>query len=213
MRHIDDITGKIFGDLTVICLSPDRKYNRVTWNCLCKCGKSVHVTRSNMIMGLVRSCGCLRRKLSSERRINKKFPRGGLLMSSTPEYKCWAGIIKRCYNKMDASYSRYGAKGISVCNRWKSSFVNFYEDMGPKPSPKHTIDRIKNDKGYSPSNCRWATGREQMLNRGGMHPITFNGVTKKRIEWAEDLGITSYTLRLRLLKWPFEKAMTTRNLR
>lgn len=89
-------------------------------------------------------------------------------MSTSPEYNIWRHIIRRCYSPTATAYPRYGAKGVRVCDKWRAGFVNFYNDMGPRPSPKHSIDRIENSKGYEPGNCRWATRKEQSINRSNV---------------------------------------------
>lgn len=85
--------------------------------------------------------------------------------SHTPEYNSWHSMIQRCGNKNDNAYSEYGARGIRVCDRWRNSFTAFYEDMGDRPSPTHSIERLNNDGNYEPGNCKWATKTEQILNR------------------------------------------------
>ena len=93
------------------------------------------------------------------------------------ECETWYGIKKRCYSKTDQAWQNYGGRGIKVCQRWLDSFALFIQDMGPKPSGKHTIERINNDGDYCPENCRWATRKEQGYNKRTTRKITYQGVT------------------------------------
>jgi hypothetical protein len=112
-------------------------------------------------------------------------------MSRTSTYEIWAGMIARCHRVNDSEhYARYGARGITVCDRWRYSFENFLADMGVRPDGL-SIERVDNDKGYSPENCVWATKVEQQRNRRSCRDISVNGVTKKVHKWAEETGMTS----------------------
>lgn len=116
----------------------------------CECGNDKVATAINVRANRVKSCGCLSKK-------HGKF--------GTKIYRVWTGMKSRCYYEKDENYINYGARGIKVCERWKNSFINFYKDMGDKPSSKHQLDRIDNDGDYEPSNCRWVTPSENCLNR------------------------------------------------
>jgi hypothetical protein len=130
-------------------------------------------------------------------------------MTGSPEHKIWMGIKCRCKCPSATGYSRYGGREIAVCDSWRNSFEAFYRDMGPRPTPKHTVERIDNDKGYSKDNCCWATRTEQMRNMSRNHLITFNGRTQCLQEWADELGMNKATLRKRLRRgWPIERAFT-----
>lgn len=127
----------------------------------------------------------------------------------TSEYKIWERMLHRCKNPNNERYARYGGRGIKVCERWQESFANFLADMGPRPSPKHTVDRIDNDGHYEPSNCRWATQMEQTRNSSRTKDLTLNGETMCMTAWAQRLGITQHTLNGRLKRgWPLSAALT-----
>ncbi len=131
--------------------------------------------------------------------------RGGL----TPEYRSWKRIIVRCENKNTKDFPDYGGRGIKVCDRWRHSFENFLADMGLKPSPRHSIDRIDNNGHYQPDNCRWATPKEQSRNARRNHLVTFQGQTLCVSELAEKTGIRYHTLRSRIrLGWTVERAIS-----
>lgn len=130
------------------------------------------------------------------------------VLSRSKIYKCWQGIRQRCNNPKSDRFKDYGAKGISVCDRWRV-FVNFLEDMGQPPTPSHTIDRIDGTKGYFKENCKWSTPREQSANLKSNRLLTFNGETFNVREWARQTGIDRSTINGRLRAgWPVEKTLT-----
>ena len=116
----------------------------------------------------------------------------------TPEYAAWRSMKRRCYAPNCSQYHNYGGRGIEVCPEWKDSFIQFREDMGLKPSPKHSLDRIDTDGNYSPDNCRWATAQEQMANVRYNRKLTFQGRTLCLAEWSREVGIKDATIRKRL---------------
>jgi hypothetical protein len=156
-----------FNRLTVVREVGLNKYKRRLWECLCECGGTVVLQSSPLFKGLTRSCGCLRREQLAARQTTHG-------KTQTSEYRTHHHMIDRCYNPNDNHYYCYGARGIRVCDRWLESFENFYEDMGPKPSPEYSIDRIDNDGNYEPSNCQWLTlsenTRKRNLGRFAMSP-------------------------------------------
>jgi hypothetical protein len=127
-----------------------------------------------------------------------------------PLYSIWCGMKNRCYNRNEPTYPYYGGRGITVCEDWRLSFAFFWADMGPRPSPRHSLDRIDNDGPYSPDNCRWATRSEQSGNRRNNITLTHNGETTFAKEWARRVGLSYETLLHRLDRgWSAERALTT----
>lgn len=196
-----DLTGRRFGRLTVVRLAGKARAGYV-WNCLCDCGREVDTLRACLTYGSTQSCGC--RHTDAVRLRHTKH--GG---SSKPEYVIWENMISRCCHQRSSAFKHYGGRGISVCDRWRN-FGNFYSDMGPRPSPKHSIERRNNNGNYEPENCYWATRKEQMRNTRVNHLVTFNGETLCISEWTEKLGLSINLLLHRLKRgWSAEKALTT----
>jgi len=153
-----DYTGKKYWRLAGVKYSYSTKDGQAVWQWQCDCGRYCYVRAKDVRRGVTQSCGCLKRETSAER-----YRKDGPLNGDNPAYLCWKMMQQRCSNPNEKSYARYGGKGIKVCDRWKS-FCSFLKDMGPRPSPEHTIDRFPNREGnYEPTNCRWATHKEQSL--------------------------------------------------
>lgn len=200
--RVKDITGQRFNRLLVLGYVGTNPHGHATWLCLCDCGQYSVVARSGLIHGTTRSCGCLQREWAT----TDKLTHG---MTLTPEYRCWRAIINRCENPKSAQYKDYGGRGIAVCERWRHSFENFLADMGAKPGPKYSIERLGNDLGYSPDNCRWATATEQMNNMSRNRYLDFRGERLTVSQWAKRIGIRAMNLYDRLHKgWSVERALT-----
>ncbi len=129
--------------------------------------------------------------------------------TGTPEYRAWSGLRGRCCCPSNRAFPNYGGRGIKVCERWLHSFENFLADLGPKPTPLHSIDRIDNDGNYEPGNVRWATRTQQQRNTRMCRIVEFNGVRQTAAEWAEQLGIRRHSFIRRLNTMTVEKAITT----
>ena len=131
----------------------------------------------------------------------------------TKEYRAWCHMKGRCYDLNDSFYHRYGGRGIVVCDRWKSNFDNFLNDVGPAPDSTYCLDRINNNGNYEPNNVRWATQKQQANNRGGnrLKMITFEGKTQNLSDWSKETGLHICTIQTRIkLKWPIEKVLSPR---
>lgn len=198
-----DISGATFGRLTAIRPNgfdeqPSRRH--ITWLCQCSCGSQITVRLNGLRSGGTKSCGCINK--SGEHRATHR-------MISTPEYKTWARMKDRCYNKNSADYPLYGARGISVSADWRSSFESFYRDIGPRPNNKASLDRIDSNGNYEKGNCRWADDYTQSRNKRNNVNLQLNGESMCLTDWAKRLGISPSTLSERISKWTLEKALTT----
>lgn len=198
-----DLTGEVFGRYTVLGpaephITPNGAKAKM-WHCRCACGTEKDVYESNLLHSKNQSCGCYT--------LDRLTKHG---MTGTKLYGVWQGMIRRCTYKKHIDYEWYQSKGISVCDEWGKNFLNFYDwSMTHGYEEGLTLDRIDNNKGYCPENCRWVTPKEQANNRSTNINITYNGETKTLKQWAEFLGINYSCLygRVRVRGIPFEEAI------
>lgn len=187
-----NILGAKYGNWTVTEYAGKTKNGTTKWLCYCGlCGEFGIVNASSLNRGRSSSCGCERTK-----DFVKRSTKHGMFGSS--EYSIWNGMIGRCYRKSTSSYPRYGGRGITVCDRWLESFENFYSDMGPRPSKDHSIERTDNDGNYDPSNCVWATQKQQVSTKSTTRKFDIDGDFLTIKEIAEKTGIEYKTLRSRI---------------
>jgi hypothetical protein len=194
MPKLIDITGQRFSRWVAL-----RHVRSSRWWAKCDCGVEREVCGSALRKGRTSSCGCLVNRSPHITPLRR-----------TPEYACWKSLRHRCERSSHFSYADYGGRGIKVCERWRDSYENFIADMGPRPSPQHSLDRIDVNGNYEPSNCRWATSLEQMNNRRDTIRVSFAGKTQSLSAWATELGFSKHTLADRYYRgWSPEKILTT----
>lgn len=181
--------------------SQNRNVNRT--ECICDCGKMLIVNPYSLLNGDSQSCGCMRGAL-----ITSANTQHG--ESRTPEYKSWSGMLNRCYREDHDSYPYYGGRGITVCSRWRRSVNAFVKDMGRRPTPRHSIDRINSNGNYEPGNCRWATSSEQQNNRRDTRFVEFEGKRISVTHLAAKKGIDRDVLSTRIFQsgWSLQEALT-----
>jgi hypothetical protein len=182
-HRFQDLTGRKFAHCEVVGLAGFLK-QYPAWLCKCDCG-NLFLVRANVLKQKEGGCGC-------------RITTHGL--SGTYWVTTYSGMIRRCYNPNDAGYDNYGGRGIKVCRRWLESIEAFAADMGPRPSDKHSIDRIDNEGDYEKANCRWATQQQQCMNRRGLRWIEHDGERLTISDWARRLDITRERLRQRVDK-------------
>lgn len=200
-----DLTGLTFGRLTVLGYSHIDTRGYVCWNCSCECGNTVVVRGKHLTSGTTKSCGCLRSE-----RIRASLQKHGLC--DTRLHRIWRRMKERCFNPAHSSFHCYGGRGITVCEEWCRDFTTFYHwAMANGYRDDLTIDRIDVNGNYEPTNCRWATQREQSNNRRTNLFLTYNGKTQTLAEWCRETGLGRSTIyrRLYTLGWSIEKALTT----
>jgi len=200
MGKFIDLTGKVFGRLTVIRKSSSSIYRKTIWQCKCECGKYADVVGESLKQGHTKSCGCLAR----EALVKRNTIHGNATRShKSRTYETWRGMIARCEDPLNKRYNNYHSKGITVCEEWHN-FNVFLESMGERPEGL-TLDRKDNSKGYYKDNCRWATVYEQANNRSNNNLQTYNGITMTMMQWSKYLAIDRSTIARRMKDgWSFE---------
>lgn len=201
-----------FKRLTPKSRGPNTPEGSARWWCDCDCGNPNQTLVLGFCLrnGNTRSCGCLHID-AAERRVIHGHARNGTSHTSS-EYVSWQEMKRRCLKLNCPGYERYGGAGITVCERWlgANGFINFIADMGLKPTPRHTIDRIDSKGNYEPSNCRWATHKEQHRNTSFNVNITIDGVTKCLWDWSVFTGVKFTTISGRLkIGWDVRTAIFT----
>lgn len=205
-----DLTGKRFGRLVVVRKTEIRENESIVWECKCDCGNTTLVSGRYLGKGSKKSCGCIMKEKMH-------------FACSLPIHKCWGQMMTRCYNKKWEGYENYAGRGITVCDEWIGSnpkgFANFYDwamangysdEKLPNGRRKYTLDRIDNDKGYSPENCRFVTEKEQQENKRNRIYVVYNGENMLATKVAEINGIDKRAFSSRIAKgWEVDRAINT----
>lgn len=211
-----DLTGRRFARFEVIYYAG---YSRGTslWVCRCDCGTMRSVRVSKLTSGHSKSCGCLKIETTIKRSTKHGLARRGHVV---PEMGVWEKMRDRCYNPKSIGYHDYGGRGITICDRWRfgengmTGFACFYDDMWPRPTSDYQIERIKNDIGYNPQNCKWATRAEQCRNRRSNVNIIIDGATRCMTDWCQLNGVHRSTAMKRIRRGiPPHLAVTAVNAR
>lgn len=210
MAPLVNLAGQRIGRLLVVARSGDGM--PVRWSCRCDCGREKIVRAFCLRQGFTKSCGCLNREMAAER---GRFQHRTHGMHKSIEHASWSGMLARCRAPTNKDFKNYGGRGVTVCERWLK-FEHFFADLGPRPTPQHSLDRIDVNGHYDPSNCRWATRSQQQRNkrpntvvRRGNHLLTYKGKTQSIAGWAEEMCLTWAAIDARIRAgWPVESALT-----
>lgn len=192
-----DLTGQRFGQLVVAAEAGVDKHHDVLWRCKCDCGTEIVIAGRWLREGKKASCGCTKAEL---RRYNTR----------SRLHRIWQGVKSRCDNPHTASYRKYGAKGITICNEWKDDYAAFKTwALSNGYADNLTIDRIDSEGNYEPSNCRWVGYNVQNNNRSSVPLLYYDGQAHTAAEWAGIVGVKYNTLKSRLKNgWPLERALS-----
>ncbi|HXJ43182.1 MAG TPA: hypothetical protein VNH18_28135 [Bryobacteraceae bacterium] len=201
-KEASDLSGQKFHRYTVI-KRVRHSERKVFYLCRCDCGTERIVQKGNLVNGNSRSCGCLKREESIARFTTHHA-------TGTPEHMAWLRMRQRCINPKTPDYPNYGGRGIT-CDPAFDDFAVFLKEIGLRPSPIHSLNRINNERGYEPGNVEWSTKIEQMNNTRRNIKFTYGGETLPLSTWARRMGLKRSTLsqRIYVLKWDLERALTT----
>lgn len=201
MRRIDR-SGHRYGRLVVIDPAGTQGNGQTRWNCRCDCGNATIAIGSNLASGNTSSCGCLGDE--------SRHSHGTHHLSGTKLCRTWREMKRRCEDADNHAFASYGGRGVTICERWSRSVIDFATDVGEPPSPAHTLDRRDNDGPYSPENCFWATPTEQANNKRTNHRLTHDGETLTVAQWARRARLPYRTLYSRILRgWSVADAIET----
>lgn len=203
MTKFRDLSGLTFGRLYVSSRHiENNKHGKAMFNCVCSCGSAVTASGTDISTGNTRSCGCLK-----DEKAKARMTRHGNRYH--PMWMRYKAMLDRCYKESNDQYRNYGARGITVCERWVNSFDDYVNDLGFPPSENHTIDRVDNNLGYSPENCRWATKKDQSVNRRVTKIVTVGGVSMSLADWSKSLGLKKSAVYGRIRNgWDVVRAVT-----
>lgn len=194
------MVGKKFGELTVVKLVGTGERGYLRWECRCSCGQMLEVDGDRLRAGQRTACGVAQHYLNKP---SAKYSREDW----KPEYTAWVNMRQRCHNPKHPRYKDYGGRGITVCDRWRK-FENFADDMGPRVSPIHTLDRKEANGNYTPENCKWSTPTEQARNRRRTVYVEYEGRRQKLADLIDTSKIPGSLVWQRIMwRWPIDEAL------
>jgi hypothetical protein len=202
MPKLINLEGKMIGRLQIL-KNTEKRNKRIYWECICTCGNVLFIDGTKIRNGETKSCGCLRIETTKKRVTTHGH-------THTKTYTTWINMRNRCNNPKNTGWKTYGGAGITVCERWENSFMNFLQDMGESDG-KLQLDRINTSLGYSKENCRWVTSKINNNNRTNNRIVEYKGRKLTISELSQETGINYFKLYKRIIrrKWPIEKATTT----
>lgn len=205
----NDLSGRRFGRLTAVRRIGTASNRVAIWEAVCDCGNVTSTKSAYLVSGETKSCGCLKRELAVAMGSSSKTHGHARDGARSSTYAIWSTMKARCMNPASADFQRYGGRGITVCARWAESFENFLQDMGERPEGK-SLDRIDGNGNYEPSNCRWATNKEQARNHSLNRIVTVDGESKCVAEWSDLSGVKRAAIYRRLASgWEPSRAVFT----